>query len=369
MWSDGSVQLSHHPWLTLASFAVVAEDEQLLVAGRVCHWRLSSYSAELWAVLAAFAIASQPIVVHTDSLTVVNQFNELLRLGSVQVEWTHANWWGFLLALLHQRRGFCEAPLQLVWCPAHLLEHIPADLLTEEAATYAGSCKRDILLNRVADDFAKQQIAKIAVHVKADLRMKETDVFARQLWLAKINRACKRSEEPLPEVPPPVPVIPMRIPARQQCPRWAWDSQPDLYTWQVHNDVHMSFAGRPNLSCANFRIFLQFSNTLRWRLGEGLACSVFELAAFAFTQGWRFELPVGTICTVQSYAAIIRAAISYCKSKSIVCAPLLLDKGNKCNGKTFPKGAFLGAEAFVDNCTLELLFRAFEKGAKATPNS
>lgn len=205
VWSDGSVQLSHHPWLTLASFAVVAEDEQLLVAGRVCHWRLSSYSAELWAVLAAFAIAEQPLVVRTDSLTVVNQFNELLRLGSVQVEWTHTNWWGFLLTLIHQRRrrGYCDVPLQLVWCPAHLLEHIPADLLTEVEANAAGSCKRDILLNRLADDCAKQQIAKLAVHIKADLRMKETDVFARQLWLAKINRACKRSEVASPVVPPP----------------------------------------------------------------------------------------------------------------------------------------------------------------------
>ena len=39
------------------------------------------------------------------------------------------------------------------------------------------------------------------------------------------------------------------------------------------------------------------------------------------------------------------------------------------NGRTFPKGAFVGAEAYIDNPTLELLCRAFEKGAKATPFS
>lgn len=85
VWTDGSVQLS----------AVVAEDSSLLAAGRVKHWRLSSYSAELWAVLEAFAAAPCPMVIHTDSLTIVNQFTELLRLDCLQLEWTHAQWWGF----------------------------------------------------------------------------------------------------------------------------------------------------------------------------------------------------------------------------------------------------------------------------------
>ena len=85
VWTDGSVQLASHPWLTLASFAVVGDDEQLLSAGLVRHWRLSSYSAELWAILAAFAGAKGPLVIHTDSQTVVNQFNELLRVGVVRI--------------------------------------------------------------------------------------------------------------------------------------------------------------------------------------------------------------------------------------------------------------------------------------------
>lgn len=126
---------------------------------------------------------------------------------------------------------------------------------------------------------------------------------------------------------------------------------------------------KPPLSEDNFKTFIQFMNSLRWKQGEGLACSVLELSAAAFLAGWRFTLPVGTLCTLQAYAAIIRAGISFCKVKLIVAAPLLLDKGNKCNRKTFPKGAFFGAEVFLSNQTLELLVRAFEKGAKATPMS
>ena len=98
----------------MASFAVVAADESLLAAGRVYHWRLSSYTAELWGLLVAFAIADQPLVVHTGSLTIVNQFQEMQRLGHVRVEWTHTNWWGFLCTLLGQRQYLSEQPLQVV---------------------------------------------------------------------------------------------------------------------------------------------------------------------------------------------------------------------------------------------------------------
>ena len=214
------MQLSHHPWLTLASFAVVADDGSLLIAGQVKHWRLSSYTAELWAVLAAFAAAREPLVVHSDSLTIVNQFNDLLRLGQVQVEWTHTNWWGFLLSLIHRREGWCEHPLQLRWCPAHLLENTPVELITEDAARRAGSTRRDITLNRLADDHAKAQIWRDAMACKADLTVKETDVFARQLWLSKINRECKKPDVGLAAAAPVGGAHPVHVPPRQQCPRW-----------------------------------------------------------------------------------------------------------------------------------------------------
>ena len=192
--TDGSVQLTHHPWLSLAAYAVVAENEELLAVGRVRHWRLSSYSAELWAILTAFALAETPLVIHTDSLTIVNQFTDLLRLGHVQIDWTHANWWTFLHMLIHQRVGSCAMPLQLIWCPAHLLEHLPAEMITEADATAAGSTKRDILLNRLADEHAKQHIWLLAAQAKSTLRTKEVDVFARQLWLSQLNRRCKKEE-------------------------------------------------------------------------------------------------------------------------------------------------------------------------------
>ena len=134
-------------------------------------------------------------MVHTDSLTIVNQFQEMQRIGHVQVEWTHTNWWGFLCALVAQRQHHCEHVLQVVWCPAHLLEDTPVSELTDAMAHAAGSNKQDIILNRRADLLAKQQLDETARLYKHDLALKENDVFARQLWLTKINKACRKPDQ------------------------------------------------------------------------------------------------------------------------------------------------------------------------------
>lgn len=55
VWTNGSVQLNTHAWLTIASFAVIRADETAFQVGRVSHWRRSSYTAELWAAIVAFA--------------------------------------------------------------------------------------------------------------------------------------------------------------------------------------------------------------------------------------------------------------------------------------------------------------------------
>ena len=369
VWTDGSVQLTQYPWLALASFAVIRCDESVLAVGRVHHWRLSSYSAELWAVLCAFSFASQPLVIHTDSLTIVQQFSTLLRDDKVSVEWTHANWWGHLLTLLHQRRAFHDSPLQLLWCPAHLLEHIPSSQITEEEAQRAGSTLRDIVLNRLADYHAKQHISETARAIKAELASKEADVFARQLWLSKCNRWCKKPVATTPTVARNTDAPAATYSARQMFPRWPWDVSSSLYMWQAQHPGNVPFRENNKLTEVNFQTFLRFCASVKWRVGENFACSVFELAVLAFINGWRFQLPSGILSTPQAYASIIRAGFAVCKHKQVTVAPLLLDKGNKSNGKTFPKGTFVGAEAWLPTPALEMLARAFAKGASLTPHS
>lgn len=64
----------------------------------------------------------------------------------------------------------------------------------------------------------------------------------------------------------------------------------------------------------------------------------------------------------QSWLLVLQA------KKDYSCSSPFGQKKQK-QGKTYPKGAFLGAEAFIDNTALELLRKAFEKCAKETPFS
>lgn len=213
------------------------------------------------------------------------------------------------------------------------------------------------------------KLADLARSIKADLQVRHNDIFARQLWLSKIYRICKKPDKPVDPKPRPEPELEANVTPQQLCPRWPWDSDIASYTWQVQLDEDMPFGGKLDLSCENFRTFLKFCNTLQWKLGDRLACSPFELAALAFLKGLRFQLPVGTLATPQAYAATLRSGFAHCKKKQIVVAPLHLDKRNKNNGKTFPKGAFLGAEVYLEVPVLEAICWAFQKGAKATPSS
>ena len=64
LWTDGSLQWSNTYWLQSGGFAIVDETAAIIAAGPIRHWRLSSYTVELWAILIAFATAKTPVHLH-----------------------------------------------------------------------------------------------------------------------------------------------------------------------------------------------------------------------------------------------------------------------------------------------------------------
>ena len=78
LWTDGSVQDGHSFLHARASFAVVNKQGTCLAKGEVSHWTISSYTAELWAIIVAFVASKRPVVVHTDCKSVSEQINFLL---------------------------------------------------------------------------------------------------------------------------------------------------------------------------------------------------------------------------------------------------------------------------------------------------
>lgn len=138
------------PWYSLGSCAAVDIDGSLVFAEQVYHWHLASYTTELFAIINMFSRASGPILIHTGSLTIVNQFESLIAQEAVDMQWTLCELvgWAHLWSLYKIRIGLHPLPLRLQWCPAHLLENVAETDITEELAEQAGSNILDILNNR-----------------------------------------------------------------------------------------------------------------------------------------------------------------------------------------------------------------------------
>ena len=81
VWTDGSVLFANNFWITHATYAVLDEARQIRYRGVVQHWNLSSYAAELWAVLVACATAMFPTTIFCDCKSVVEQTQFIFRVS------------------------------------------------------------------------------------------------------------------------------------------------------------------------------------------------------------------------------------------------------------------------------------------------
>ena len=134
VWTDGSVIWNDVFWITAGGYAVANEFGTCVAKGPVTHWALSSYTAELWALLVAVALTSQRLQVFTDSQTVANQFKQMVANARVDPHWSHQRWWRKLFAMWNQRLRFVENPIEVIWIAAHCFEHIPIECITEDMA-------------------------------------------------------------------------------------------------------------------------------------------------------------------------------------------------------------------------------------------
>lgn len=69
VWTDGSCDFNKFYLHTIGAFSVVGEGGKLLAQGPVHHITLTPYTCELWAIIHATSLASQPVVIHSDCLS------------------------------------------------------------------------------------------------------------------------------------------------------------------------------------------------------------------------------------------------------------------------------------------------------------
>ena len=200
MWTDGSLILQDTYWLQTAAYAVVDDSGEVIHEGRVNHFSLSSFTAELFAGVTAFVTAATPVVIHTDCKTLVNMFTELQQRRSVPLDWAHREWWDYMWKVFLDRSVSAVQPCAFEWMPAHLCDHIALDEITDEFAQGLEWPKVALRCNRIAGNAAKRlahSLALICIHncnmnvllgrhvLRISLKLWATIVLSRMFILPK----------------------------------------------------------------------------------------------------------------------------------------------------------------------------------------
>eukprot|EP00438_Fugacium_kawagutii_P011172 Skav227746 [mRNA] locus=scaffold3513:463033:465318:- [translate_table: standard] len=201
---------------------------------------LSSYSTELWALIAAFSDAEGPCCIVTDCQTLAKQTYFLLTQGFIPTWWKHQSWWLWFHNLVEKRKQYYHQPLYIQWSPAHLADDMPEDHITEAFASKHGTTRMNIIRNKIVDRASKEQASKQLDLER--LRLEEKSVQECQVWLAQLSADLTShmpSVPPPPEKPPDA-VLTLESPMNAfeyVYPRWMWHPVVEEFTWSPTLDV------------------------------------------------------------------------------------------------------------------------------------
>ena len=124
---------------------------------------------------------------------------------------------------------FHPQPFDLIWIPAHKLEHIPEFLITEDMPRCHGTTPLNIANNRIADATGKRE-AETNAPIRPGFQNELLDHFrARQEWLIKFNKRLSQDNPHVQsgfqkQVVTPSSSVPFTIDiARNRFPNWPWN--------------------------------------------------------------------------------------------------------------------------------------------------
>lgn len=361
LWSDGSVVFQNYFWLTSAAYAVVNENEETIVAGRVLHVALNSYAAELFAILMAFLVSSCRIRIFSDCQTVVDQFHKLVQTGTLSESMSHLEWWQVILDVWKQRCIIVQEPLQLCWIRAHSFDHVPAALLTEEMAQSVGLTRRQVVCNQCADRCARRiALDNAPIDPKMFTRLHE-QVFQHQVHLAKLNKEIGE-------------MCPVRTPfmTKEECegtqpdffvarfPNWNWDPKLSEFPW-VPTMCSYKPAKRCTLPEADFQTIVQFLGTLRWRVASDVGTGFVELLFLFLRRGYKFQCFAEENTCFNAALKPFKKALVWVLSdaqQQLIPGNYYATEAYKC-GRALPKGILKGARPYITKEELQKLLKFY----------
>ena len=346
VWTDGSVFFSANFWLTAAGYSVISQTGLCLEADRVHSVKLSSYAAELFALLRAFQRSNSAVHVHTDCKTIVDQFRVMCRSNCIPPSWSHRFWWDSILRTYRARSECHDQPLQVTWIPAHLGDNFPSTELTEEFAIRHGTTLESIRLNRVADIYAKQVAMKAAAVHPEDFHMLQQAVYQRQLYLARWNFHIGNvlfhpEHEPEESQPQLSPLEAMK----KRFPKWDWEQPASSFTWTTTASLDCSAGWFTKLQPEDIATFFRFMHSLQWRVEDSVKTAYVEISFLFWKRGYFLHDISAGGHTFRDLVFWIRRMLVFVQKRP----NHQIFPGKACNftlkteGRALPQGAIIGA--------------------------
>ena len=309
VWTDGSCDETQNFWFTIGGFSVVSSEGTLLAKGPVFHWALSAYSCELWAIIVAFAVSCNPIVCHSDCLSICDQLRQVISLRKVDTSWAHLEWWNYLLHLYTSRCHWAEQPLVIEWCPSHILEHVPIEQISNQQAREFNTTWLNIARNRQADKYAKSAVSSQKLVSDLQKACDKKSVVDWQLWLTNIcalvaetsvDREKKTtpwgaSKNALKDLDKDTQIFPqdLTILHPTECfanflPKWDWYLDPQACVWIPSFDTETPLRSYAKITNDQWICALRFFKSLTWVCDDAKKTSFIEIAYHAWFSKWFF---------------------------------------------------------------------------------
>ena len=367
-WTDGSVFWQEVYWLTTAGFAVINSQGECAFSGPVNAWKLSSYSAELWAIVVTVAFSCTAAIIYTDCKTIVTQFAEMLQCAHIPESWPHRPWWIFLHKIVQNRTRRCPHAARVCWIPAHLFESIPTELITAEMASGHNTSVRNIHMNRLADFAAKKAAAADAAVAPEAKEGLLKAIVNHQEWLTKLHFQLAGEDRItcVADVPEEL-AMPREFTmddARKQFPQWPWGAAVSSYKWKakIRNE-----AASPDswFDDHNWEQFTDFCRHLRWKQDSSTCVAFVELAVLFHFRGYRFAHYDPGSTSFKDIVTWLRKVFQHVQSRpeeSFFPGVIRSDK-RKTIGKCLPTGVIDGGTILFADAELLFLFHVLSEGA------
>ena len=381
-WTDGSCDHGEFYWQTQGAFSVVDSHDCVIQVGPVFHPSLSSYSCELLAIIHAFAASEKPTKIYTDCQSIADQIGYLISQRYVPTSWSHHSWFVFLLNIIELRSAFVPTPLVVEWCPAHLFESTPIDLITPQQAMENGTTIRNIRHNRTADKAAKHFVRQNARTSPDIIKSRIQAVCDWQLWVAKVNSIVPdfaesdnildqdEDEVSQPEVANCDIVVPPQSDLtvehsihvfRHFLPLWHWEPDVTEFVWQSNFPSNVPLTSYATLHPDDWKNAIAFFQQLQWKTNPELRVSYVELAFEFWYRNIPTSFPSPLICDIIKMLRKVVNQSSKLRNLGDL-TPAVQKPGCKSNGKTHPAGFLSEAYPLLSTNSLKHLAVFFMRG-------